>query len=311
MSAEPIRVEIVAPVHNRKDITLQCLKSLSRIDTEGMNVGVVIVDDGSTDGTAEAVRSAFPDVDIVRGDGSLWFTEGTNAGIRHALARDPKYFLLMNDDQVFDSRFLTFLVETAEANPRSVIGPLLLLWDAPHRLFQTSPVWETMSGGWRHWYSQTVWTVPHRPWKVDLIVGNCLLVPAEAINECGLMDSKRYPNFGDAEFTPRLRKANWNLIIDPRSRVFCQPNISPSRVRNMGIRRAFQDLIVDLKSTHNLRRRLYANLDGAPTRLQGLMAFVMFFLLTLSGRNSERQDWAETQHEKPLSDTFASAVLPK
>jgi GT2 family glycosyltransferase len=65
---------------------------------------------------------------------------------------------------------------------------------------------EHMVGRLAHWFHQTVWTVPEKPWRVDLIVGNCVLVPTEAIKEVGLMDSKRYPNFGDAEYTPRLRR---------------------------------------------------------------------------------------------------------
>ncbi len=74
MSESPIRVEIVTPVHNRKATTLQCLKSLSRIDAEGLDIHVVVVDDGSTDGTGDAIRAEYPEVEVVRGDGSLWVT---------------------------------------------------------------------------------------------------------------------------------------------------------------------------------------------------------------------------------------------
>lgn len=304
-----IRVEIVAPVHNRKALTLLCLQSLLRINSNGLDVGIVIVDDGSTDGTSDSIREQFPDVDIVNGDGELWFTEGTNVGVRRALERDPKYILLMNDDQVFDEDFLVTLVETAERNPRSVVGSLLLLWDMPHKVFQIAPVWSTRHGGWRHWQSQTVWTVPEKPWKVDLIVGNCLLVPAEAMRECGLMNSKRYPNFGDAEYTPRLRKAGWKLIVDPRSRVFCQPNTSPGRIRNMGFAKLFNALFVDLKSFQSLRRRFYACVDTAPTKWQGFAAFVIFLARAATGYNAESDLWNRAQVEEPLSKSFASAVL--
>ena len=304
-----IRVEIVAPVHNRKALTLLCLQSLLRINSNGLDVGIVIVDDGSTDGTSDAIREQFPDVDIVNGDGELWFTEGTNVGVRRALERDPKYILLMNDDQVFDEDFLVTLVETAERNPRAVVGSLLLLWDMPHKVFQIAPVWSTRHGGWRHWQSQTVWTVPEKPWKVDLIVGNCLLVPAEAMRECGLMNSKRYPNFGDAEYTPRLRKAGWKLVIDPRSRVFCQPNTSPGRIRNMGFAKLFNALFVDLKSFQSLRRRFYACVDTAPTKWQGFAAFVIFLARAATGYNAESDLWNRAQVEEPLSKSFASAVL--
>ncbi len=307
--SEPIRVEIVTPVHNRRDITLQCLKSISNLNSEGLNIGVVILDDGSTDGTSEAIREQFPNVDVVHGTGDLWFTEGTNVAVRGALEKDPKYILQINDDQVFDADSLRYMVETAERYPRTVVGSLLLLWDVPHRLFQTAPVWDTWAGGWRHWYSQTIWTIPQRPWKVDIIVGNCVLVPVAAINEHGLMNSKRYPNFGDAEYTPRLKRAGWQLVIDPRARVFCQPNTPPSRLSKMSLRKMYDNLIGDLGKNHNLRRRLYASLDGAPSRIQGLAAFAAFLARAAVGSRPESDTWAGSRREEPLSELFAHATL--
>ena len=90
MSENLIRVEIVTPVHNRKEITLQCLKSLSKINQEGLDVHIIVVDDGSTDGTSEAIESRYPEVEVIKGDGNLWYTEGTNVGVRAALKYDPK-----------------------------------------------------------------------------------------------------------------------------------------------------------------------------------------------------------------------------
>jgi GT2 family glycosyltransferase len=271
-----------------------------------MDVKVIIVDDGSTDGTSEAIRSEFPDVEMIRGDGSLWFTEGTNVGVRRALESEPKYVVMMNDDQIFDTEFLKHMVETAEKNPWSVVGPLLLLWDQPHKLFQVSPVWNTWLGGWQHWYQQTVWTIPDHAFEVDLIVGNCVLVPSEAIKECGLMNSKRYPNFGDAEYTPRLKRAGWRLLIDPRSRVFCQPNAVPPRVRKKGISALINDLFIDLKNIHNLRRRWYSYIDSAPTKFQGALGFLIFMTRAALGRSPESAAAANTRAEPSLRDTFAS-----
>ena len=298
---------IVAPVHNRRDITLQCLKSLSRIEKASLEISVVIVDDGSTDGTSDAVRTEYPWVRLVEADGSLFFTEGTNVGIRSALEDDPDYVLMMNDDQVFDADFLKFMVETAEKFPRSIVGPLLLLWDTPHKLFQTSPRWKTLAGGWVHWYRQTVWTVPKDPWEVDVIVGNCLLVPVQAIREAGLMNSKRYPNFGDAEYTPRLKKRGWRLLIDPRARVFCQPNNMPARVMKMSLRQKLDALVFDLRHIHNLRRRFHACWDGAPTHVQGVMAFGIFLARVALGMNAEAEPGVN-HVERPLSETVASRI---
>ncbi|HEY0427885.1 MAG TPA: glycosyltransferase family 2 protein [Pyrinomonadaceae bacterium] len=303
-----IRVEVVFPVHNRRELTLLCLRSLARIDSENLDVHVVMVDDGSTDGTSEAVENEFPGVEIVKGDGNLWFTEGTNAGVRAALRHNPEYVLMMNDDQIFDSQFLRFMVETAEKYPRSIVGSLLLLWDTPHKLFQVSPRWETFSGGWRHWVHQTIWTIPKKPWEVGIIVGNCLLVPAEAIQECGLMDSKRFPNFGDAEYTPRMKKNGWRLLIEPRARVFCQPNTIPSKIAKMSLKEKYNALFVNLKAIQNQRRRFYACLAAAPTRLHGLTAFFALYARVFLKMNPEG-DWAQKQKEKSIAEMFAHAVV--
>jgi GT2 family glycosyltransferase len=287
---------------------LQCLKSLSRIDREGLEIRVVIVDDGSTDGTADAIRASYPEVEIVAGDGSLWFTAGTNRGIEAALSWDPDFILTINDDEVFDAAFLKRMLATARRHPRSVVGALLCLWDTPHRIFQVAPQWSLRYGGFRHWVRQTVWTVPDAPFEVELIVGNCVLFPVGAIRECGLMDERRFPHYGDAEYTPRMRRRGWRLLIEPRARVFCQPNNLPPRVRAMGVRKMLRTLFVDLGNAHSLRRRFLANWAGAPNRLQAVLAFPVFFARWALGRNIEGT-YAETVDEPPLKETYASKVV--
>lgn len=309
MTEKKIRVAVVTPVFNRRDLTLQCLRSLERSNAEGLSIDIYIVDDGSTDGTSEAIARDFPEVKVIRGTGDLWFTGGTNLGIREALTNDPDYILMINDDQVFDEDAIRYMVETAEKGDKRVVGSLLLLWDEPHKLFQVSPIWSTWIGSWRHWYQQTVWTIPTKPWKVGLIVGNCVLVPTRAFREHGLMNERRYPNFGDAEFTPRLRKAGWDLVIDPRARVFCQPNTSPPAVRRLTVRQKFNDLFVDLRKVQNLRRRFYAYWDSAPSKIAGTVGFAIFVARILIGKNPETAVWIDAHAEPPLAETFADAVI--
>src|SRR5687768_11634675 len=152
----PIKVEIVTPVHNRRAETLQCLRSLARANTDNLQLHIIVVDDGSTDGTSEAVAEEFPDVEVIHGDGNLWYTAGTNRGIEAAFRHDPDYILAINNDSIFDENCIARMVACAEKFPRSVIGALLLTWDVPHKVFQVSPRWELLRGGYRHWYHQTV-----------------------------------------------------------------------------------------------------------------------------------------------------------
>ncbi len=296
-------------MHNRREITLMCLRSLRRLKTENLKIHIVIVDDGSSDGTRESIEKEFPEVELVKADGNLWFTEGTNVGIRAALKQNPDYLLLINDDQIFDENFLQKMVETAERYPQSIIGSLLLLWDTPHKLFQVAPKWNTWHGGWQLWEHQTIWTIPKKPWEVDIIVGNCVLVPVEAIREEGLMDSKRYPNFGDAEYTPRLKRKGWKLLIDPRARVFCQPNTIPKKVTNMSLREKADALFFNLGHIQNLRRRFYTYIDGAPTKMQGFAGFVIFFVRLGWNKLKGKSTLRRVVKEIDLSILFADAVV--
>lgn len=297
MSQKPIHVEITAPVHNRREITLQALRSLSRIDRTGLYVHVIIVDDGSTDGTGEAIRERFPEVEVVRGDGNLWYTAGTNRGIEAALEKNPDYVLAINDDAVFDEKFLVRLVNCAESHPRSVVGPLLLLWDEPHKVFQVAPKWSVRYGGWQHLNRQTVWTMPREAWEVEAIVGNCVLLPVEAIRRIGLMDAQKFPHYGDTDYTVRMRRAGWRLMIEPRSRIFCQPNAPLPSLRQQSVKNLLNRLFFNERSAHSLKRIWMLNWETSPSRSLGLLASAVFLarlglkMVGLAGRWPN--DWPE------------------
>ena len=303
-----LKVEIVTPVHNRCELTLQCLRSLARSDKTNLEMHTIIVDDGSTDGTAEAVREHFPKVEVVRSEDDLWYTAGTNLGIETALKHNPDYVLCINNDSIFDENCVRRMVECAEKYPRSVIGGLLLLWDEPHRVFQVAPKWETWGGGWRHWSEQTVWTIPQKPWAVELIVGNCVLYPAKVFAEVGLMDAKHSTQFGDAEFTTRIRKKGWRLLIEPRARVFCQPNYEPQRVFGQPWRKKLDLLFFNKTDQHNLRLQFRQLVKTAPTKAQGAAAFGVFYWLWL-WRKLARSLGREVKPESKLAEVYSETTL--
>jgi len=272
-----IRVALVIPVFNRRETTIQALRSLSRIDSIGLDVRIFVVDDGSTDGTSEAIRHEFPEVSLVFGDGTLHYAGGTNRGIRAALEWKAEYIVTMNDDSIFHEKFLQRLTETARNNKHSVVGALLLLLNEPHKVFQVGPVWKTWQGGWQIPEDMTAFTVSQSAFEVETIVGNCVLFPAEAIKECGLMDESRFPyGWGDAQYLVRMRKAGWKLLIDPRAYVWCEPNTYPPPLHQLPLRETLRILLIDERHPLNLKRQFVARWHSAPTNGRSLVAFAVY-----------------------------------
>ncbi|HMO80153.1 MAG TPA: glycosyltransferase family 2 protein [Pyrinomonadaceae bacterium] len=277
--SDPLKVALVIPVHNRRETTLQALRSLSRIDRSGIAVRIFVVDDGSSDGTSEAIAKLFRDVTIVKGDGTLHYAGGTNLGIEAAAEWEPDHFLLMNDVPVFHGSFFVGVVETAEKNPRSVVGALLLLWDAPHKVFQVGQVWRTFRDGWQIPDDLTAFNVPKEAFTVECLVGNCTLVPAAAVKECGVLDAANFPmGWGDAQYFMRLRKAGWTLLIEPRAYVWCEPNTYPAPLHEQGIRRVFSVLFLDQRHPSNFKRQFQARWHSAPNRGAAVAAFSVYIL---------------------------------
>jgi GT2 family glycosyltransferase len=278
------KIEIVIPVYNRRETTLQALRSLARTDKTGLDVHIIIVDDGSTDGTGAAIRKNFPGVQVIDGDGTLHYAAGTNRGISAALERNPDFVVTMNDDAVFHDRFLQRLVKAANENPRSVVVALLLLWDEPHRVFQVGFKWETLSGGWSQPENLTVFDCPEKAFEVEGLAGNCVLFPVEAIKECGLMDEEKFPHgWGDIQYVVRMKKMGWRLLIEPKSYVWCEPNTYPKPLHQLSISETLRNLFKNRRHPLNLQRQFVARWESAPTKIQAFLAFLVY-LLQLSGK---------------------------
>lgn len=284
MTENARKVAIVIPVYNRREITLQGLQSLARVDRTGLDVRIFIVDDGSTDGTSDAIRKSFPYVVLIQGDGTLHYAAGTNRGIEAALKWGAEFVATMNDDAVFHDQLLQRLINTTEANPRSVIGGLLLLWDEPHKVFQVGQSWKTFKGGWVIPDDLTAFNVPQTAFRVECLVGNCLMLPAASIREVGLMDEKRFPHgWGDAQWMARFSKAGWNLLVEPKAYVWCEPNTYPKPLHEMSRSKVLRTLFLDKRHPLNLSRQFIARWESAPSQTKAVVSFCVY-LTQLAGK---------------------------
>ena len=276
------KVAIAIPVFNRREITLQGLRSLKRVDLAGIDLRIFVTDDASPDGTSSAIETEFPDVEVIEGDGTLHYAAGTNRAIEAAMKWAPDYIAIMNDDAVFHRNFLKSLVDTAKQFPDSVIGSLLLLWNEPHRVFQIDPKWSTTEGGWLFRDDRSSSSFGHTPFEVDAMVGNCSLIPADAIRRSGLLDEARFPHgWGDAQYFETLRRDGWKLRVDPNSLVWCEPNTNPMPLHGKGMAEQLRVLLFDTRHPVNVRRQFIARWHSAPSKPKAAAAF-LFYLMRMS-----------------------------
>jgi GT2 family glycosyltransferase len=151
----------------------------------------------------------------------------------------------------------------------------------------------------------TVWTAPQEAWEVELIVGNCVLYPVDAIKQVGLMNEKAFPyGFGDAEYTPRMYKAGWSLLIEPSAYVWCQPNTIPPSMKSLPKRKFLRELFLDRHSQRNLVRMFKTRWYSAPSHFIGLVAFgvtVIRLALKWGGLGGNWPNWPDESGDHTVS----------
>jgi hypothetical protein len=225
MNESPL-VYIIVLTWNGKDDTIECLNSLQRLSYP--NAHILLVDNASTDGTVQTVRSLFPHVDILVNATNLRFAGGNNVGINHALSHNAEYILLLNNDTIVEPDFLTHLVRAA-ANDETVgmAAPKIYYFDHPR------VIW--FAGGkiewWKGWISHTgIREVDRGQYdaiqKVDYLTGCCMLVKRKVIEQIGLLD-ERYHIYGeDADWCIRAARAGYTLLYVPSAVVWHKLSVS-------------------------------------------------------------------------------------
>jgi len=196
---------------NRRDDTLACLASMAQSTYQPRRI--LLVDQGSTDGSVEAVRRRFPAVEVVQTGGNTGFARGMNAGIRHALAAGATDVLLLNNDTIVAPAMLERLV--AQRAPEiGMIGPAIFYADRPHQIWSTgggiNPVLFEMTGN--HGRGQPL---PNRPMPRAFLSGCAMLIPRRVFEDVGLFDERFFMYYEDLDLCLRIGQAGYRLLLVP------------------------------------------------------------------------------------------------
>ncbi len=247
-------VHVVIPAHNNKPEVLEVLACVDR--QRNVDLDVLLVDDGSTDGTSEEVRRRFPRVKVLEGDGRLWWTGANVLGVTDIMERAQRedFVLLLNNDVSIDEEYVAALVACSKRLGRAMVGSTMVDDERRdrmvaglrlnHRLRITEQT--DLSAIRRSDYDD----------QVDVLPGRGTLVPIEVFQRIGTFDRRRLPHYGaDYEFSIRARRAGFTLAVSHRAKVFAKLRITglcpPDRPR-ISLAECVR-LLCSRKSTANLR----------------------------------------------------------
>ena len=211
-----MRVVAVVLSWNGREDTLACLESLRGVET-------IVVDNGSTDGSAEAVAERFPEVELVRAGVNLGYAAGNNVGIRRALDREADWVVLVNNDATVAADLVAALEAAAARHPGAgVLGGKVYVADPPDVLWYAGGSFEPRVG-----YSGRVRGAGEsddgrydNERDVDWGTGALLAVSRKAVGRAGLLDEELFAYMEDVDWCLRIRDAGLRVVFAPSLRAW-------------------------------------------------------------------------------------------
>jgi GT2 family glycosyltransferase len=209
------QIAVLITCHNRKEATLACLESLfSQELPTNHRLDVFLVDDGSTDGTGDAVRAAFPKVAIIEGDGSLYWCGGMRRAWSEAAHRNPSYYLLLNDDTMLFPGALAELLALCGTPESRVIAVASII----------DPMTDKPSyGGVRKGGGMAIPSGDPAP--CHTFNANCVIVSQAVYHEMGMMHSVYTHAMGDTDYGFQASKKGIKILASGSFLGACELNV--------------------------------------------------------------------------------------
>ena len=200
--------------------TLECVKSCRGLTWP--NFRIVLVDNGSTNGSEEHLRRQLPDLEILQSGSNLGFAGGCNVGICYALNSGADLVWLLNNDTVTDPEALTRLVEAMEGDTTAgIAGSKIYYHDDPSRIWFAGGIWEKGRLRLRHRGAHQLDKGQFDTiCEMGSVSGCSLLISAAAIRDIGLMDESYFLYWEDVEWCARATEHHYRVLFVPESHVW-------------------------------------------------------------------------------------------
>lgn len=224
-------VSIIITNWNGKDHLINCLRSLGKITYK--HIEIIVVDNGSTDGSGKFVKKKFPGVRVIENSKDFGFAKGNNIGVRYAKGT---HVLLLNNDTLVDPIFLGPLVERMESDSSiAIVQPKIIF--ASNKKLQSGCSYLTATGflyytGFSKDPEDNKYNSATRMYAAN---GSCMLVRKAVIDSIGLFDESYFSYFEETDFCHRAWLAGWSVWYEPRGVIYHFGGIDNSREKPLKI----------------------------------------------------------------------------
>ena len=252
------RVGIVVLSYNGLEDTRKCLTSLA--PAMRPYAEPILVDNGSTDGTAAAVAAEFPWCRVVRIEKNRGPAGGNNAGMRAAVELGAEWILLLNNDTVVDPSLLDRMMAAAEAHPEfTILGPVIKFMDDPDVVMTEGTIFNstTPRGFFLDKTVALTQSVPPAVTEVDLVNGCCMMIRADVAQRIDFFDERFFMYHDEADLCLRALETGGgkNGVID-HALVWHKGSATSQGTGKWGIRYLdARNLIYLLRKHHGATRR--------------------------------------------------------
>lgn len=273
-----MKVFVLLPVHDRLAHTRKVLEAL-RAQTLADNLQIVVIDDGSTDGTGQFLAEQSGVV-ALKGDGSLWWGGAIQRGLEWIQAQHPSiedYVLFQNNDTWFEPGYIQELIDVSRDHGGAAVGSVIHEADRVPPLVSIGPrvdinrlaVWDVLSE-----LAPDEASSPEHTYRVDALSGRGTLYPVDLFNRYGLMRPRLLPHYmADYEVAMRFARHGTPLLVSTRAIVYSPP-VYGNDVSRMG----FWERCFGRRSSGNVVYRVFFYLlVGSPLqRLSGPLRMAFF-----------------------------------
>jgi GT2 family glycosyltransferase len=219
-------ISIVIVSYNTKDLLPLCIGSIKE-KTLGLNYEIIVVDNASTDGSADLIRKEFPDVRLIAGETNVGFGKGNNVGIKYATG---KYCFLLNPDTLLINNSLKIMYDFMERNENSNIAmcggklydrenkPAISFGKYPKAwtlILYSLPFTKILRSGEGIVHSKKL-----DPFIVDFVSGADLFIRRHLLETVGAFDESYFAYYEETDLALRASRLGFMSAIIPSARIY-------------------------------------------------------------------------------------------